>query len=251
VNPRPFIFAIPNRARIPYVLGGFLSLSLLIHLVTFYLFRVEYPPSVTIIPPPARVVVLQPDTPENRAFLQWIDASDPAMFAQPPMAPAPTEDLFAFEPSYKSRPNEPILLNPIFKHPTATYPPAIDGVALSMRMKTSGESVAPSVSPMPSTKIVYDAAIGKRLSGNLPRPEFERTNAESLIPARFLIATPSIGEKPLVFLQTSSGDETLDQDAEGFLRHLPFTRGEVEWGFVTIFWGPEILAVPKSPENPS
>jgi hypothetical protein len=251
VNPRPRTFTFSPRARISYALVGFLFLSLFIHLVTFYLLRVEYPPSVTITPPPARAVMLRPDTKENKAFLRWIDASDPAIFAQAPMAEPPAEKLSAFEPSYATR-NSELIVSGLFdtRHPV-TFPPAIDGVTLAMRMKSQNQSTTPITFSIPPTKIFFYPSIQKRLAGTLPDTEFHRTNATSLTPATFLVGTPSSGDKPLIFLQTSSGDETLDQEAEHFLRGLPFSNGEQEWGFVTFFWGPEIFAVPQSSESAS
>ncbi len=251
VNPLSWIFTLSQRARIPYVLVGFLLLSFFIHLVMFYLFRVEYPPSVTITPPPARAVMLWPDKPENRALLQWIDASDPVIFAQSPMADPPLQDLSTFEPSFATRTNEPIISGLFNTRRRVTFPPAIDGITLSMRKEKPGRSTAPPVTPIPPTNVDYDPAIEKRFSGKLPKPKFKQTMAETLMPATFLVGTPSIGEKPLVFLQTSSGDETLDQEAESYIHRLPFSRGKLEWGFVTFYWGPEIFAAPKLPENAS
>ena len=251
MNARPWILSLSRKRRIPYILFGFLLLSLFIHLITFYLFRVEYPPTITITPPPARVVILQPDLPENEAFLQWLEASDPAKLAQPPMADPPLENVFAFEPSYATRTAEPVISGQFDTRHPVSFPPAIDGFTLAMRMEKTKQSTAPPASPIPPTKIVYDPAIEKRFSRELPEPEFKRTKAESLIPATFLIGTPSIGEKPLVYLQTSSGDETLDREAESFLSQLPFSRGKLEWGFVTFYWGPEVFAEPQPPENAS
>lgn len=251
MNARPWIFPLSRKRRIPYILFGFLLLSLFIHLITFYLFRVEYPPTITITPPPARVVMLQPDRPENQAFLRWIEASDPAILAQQPMADPPLENVFAFEPSYATRRAEPVFSGLFDTRPRVKFPPAIDGFTLAMRMEQPNQSTTPPASPIPPTKVIYDPAIEKRFSGELPKPEFKRTKAESLRPATFLIGIPSIGEKPLIYLQTSSGDDTLDREAENFLGQLPFSHGDLEWGFVTFFWGPEIFAEPQSPENAS
>ncbi len=251
MNPRLWISTLSQRRKIPYIFVGFLLLSLFIHLITFYLFRVEYPPSVTITPPPARVVMLRPDQPEDRAFLQWIDASDPAALAQPPMAPPPLKDVSAFEPSYATHTTEPIISGLFETRHRVTFPPAIDGFTLSMQMKKPEQSAALPVSSMPPTKIVYDSVIRNRFSGELPKPDFRQTEAESLMPATFLVGTPSIGEKPLVFLQTSSGDETVDREAESYLRRLPYSGGKLEWGFVTFYWGPELFAKPEPPENAS
>ena len=58
---------------------AFLALSLLAHAVCFYIFQVVYPPTVTLLPPPARVALITPASEEGRTLLRWIDAEDPAV----------------------------------------------------------------------------------------------------------------------------------------------------------------------------
>src|SRR5262249_54800777 len=67
----------PGRRRI--VVVAFLALSLLAHAVCFYIFQVVYPPTITLMPPPARVALITPATEEGRTLLRWIDAEDPAL----------------------------------------------------------------------------------------------------------------------------------------------------------------------------
>src|SRR5262249_21109148 len=58
---------------------AFLALSLFAHAVCFYIFQVVYPPTVTLLPPPARVALITPASEEGRTLLRWIDAEDPAV----------------------------------------------------------------------------------------------------------------------------------------------------------------------------
>jgi hypothetical protein len=58
---------------------AFLAISLLAHAVCFYIFQVVYPPTVTLVPPPARVALITSASEEGRTLLRWIDAEDPAV----------------------------------------------------------------------------------------------------------------------------------------------------------------------------
>src|SRR5438094_1480169 len=57
----------------------FLALSLIAHALCFYIFQIVYPPTVALLPPPARVTLITPDSEEGRTLLRWIDAEDPAL----------------------------------------------------------------------------------------------------------------------------------------------------------------------------
>src|SRR5882757_956321 len=72
-----FTWDSPRRRRAAFL--AFLALSLLAHAVCFYIFQVVYPPTVTLLPPPARVALITPASEEGRTLLRWIDAEDPAL----------------------------------------------------------------------------------------------------------------------------------------------------------------------------
>src|ERR1700751_4692882 len=57
----------------------FLALSFVGHALCFYIFQIVYPPTVALLPPPARVSLITPDSEEGRTLLRWIDAEDPAV----------------------------------------------------------------------------------------------------------------------------------------------------------------------------
>src|SRR5580704_2692909 len=71
------------------LLIGFLALSFLLHAVGFYLFKIIYPPAVTVLPPPARINLIAANSEEGRTLLRWIDAEDPAL-ASATLRPAET-----------------------------------------------------------------------------------------------------------------------------------------------------------------
>src|SRR5712691_8651637 len=57
----------------------FLALSFVAHAACFYIFQIVYPPTVALLPPPARVSLITPDSEEGRTLLRWIDAEDPVL----------------------------------------------------------------------------------------------------------------------------------------------------------------------------
>src|SRR5205807_5212436 len=57
----------------------FLAISLVAHALCFYIFQIVYPPTVALLPPPARVTLITPASAEGRTLLRWIDAEDPAL----------------------------------------------------------------------------------------------------------------------------------------------------------------------------
>ncbi len=56
----------PRRRKV--AIAGFLLASAMLHALCFYLFQVVYPPTISLLPPPAQVSVIAPTTAEARAF---------------------------------------------------------------------------------------------------------------------------------------------------------------------------------------
>src|SRR5947209_11244316 len=79
VAPSPLIFSwAPPRHR-AYALIVFLIASITLHAACFYIFQIVYPPTVALLPAPARVSLISPDDSESIAFLRWVEAEDPAL----------------------------------------------------------------------------------------------------------------------------------------------------------------------------
>src|SRR5216110_4123487 len=72
-----FNWELPRERRT--AITAFLVLSLIAHALCFYIFQVVYPPSVALLPPPARISSITSATEEGRTLLRWIDAEDPAV----------------------------------------------------------------------------------------------------------------------------------------------------------------------------
>ena len=76
-EPLLFSWDSPRRRQAAFL--AFLAISLLAHAVCFYIFQIVYPPTITLLPPPARVALITPASEEGRTLLRWIDAEDPAV----------------------------------------------------------------------------------------------------------------------------------------------------------------------------
>ena len=68
------------RRRLPTVLPAFILISLLVHLATFFAFRVTYPPQATMAAPPPAVTVLDPAP--TKAIYFVADGSGGHVFAE-------------------------------------------------------------------------------------------------------------------------------------------------------------------------
>src|SRR5436305_6097118 len=77
VEPLLFSWEPPRRRRA--AITAFVALSLIAHALCFYIFQIVYPPTVALLPPPARLSLITPDSEEGRTLLRWIDAEDPAL----------------------------------------------------------------------------------------------------------------------------------------------------------------------------
>src|SRR5437868_12335773 len=75
----PLLFSWDSPERRRAMLAVFLVLSLVAHALCFYVFQIVYPTPVSVLPPPARITFITPDSEEGRTLLRWIDAEDPAV----------------------------------------------------------------------------------------------------------------------------------------------------------------------------
>ncbi|MEP7078228.1 MAG: hypothetical protein ABI795_04300, partial [Chthoniobacterales bacterium] len=60
----------PDRRR--WGLALFIATSVALHAICFYVFQITYPPTVALLPPPARVNLITPATEEGRVLLRWV-----------------------------------------------------------------------------------------------------------------------------------------------------------------------------------
>ena len=99
----PLIFQWERRSWSRWRLVPLLFLSLLAHAATFYIFQVAYTPTGSQLPPPAQVVLLALDRPENAPLARWLAMTDPALVSRP-ATPTTSQTLaalnFRYTPSY-------------------------------------------------------------------------------------------------------------------------------------------------------
>ena len=132
----------PRRRKL--AIAGFLVASVGLHAFCFLLFQVIYPPTISLLPPPARVSLIAPNSEDGRNFLHWLAAEDPALTSEtqrpadarayqlPRLSHIPS--YVAVPPSLKPLPSvaenvaEPTSLPPgmvTVKTPTAETPPVV------------------------------------------------------------------------------------------------------------------------------
>src|SRR5207244_6359100 len=75
----PLLFNWEPPRRRKMAITVFVVASFFAHALCFYVFQIVYPPTVALLPPPARVSLITPDSEEGRTLLRWIDAEDPAL----------------------------------------------------------------------------------------------------------------------------------------------------------------------------
>jgi len=239
-EPPLFSWDSPRRQRT--MLAAFLLLSLVGHALCFYIFQIVYPTPVALLPPPARVTFITPDSEEGRALLRWIDAEDPAVAFT--THPAPGARLGALPktehlPSYSTV--EPILkelppLKPNLRIPSSRPPGAVHSTA----WKTA------SVIGVAKTYISFSKELDQFGAPSLPQSGFAASNEEIPQTLRFRVAVDDLGEIRYCFPINSSGDPALDEQARLQIIRSRFSQNKqtgdkpgsaLIWGMATIEWG--------------
>jgi hypothetical protein len=251
-NDLVFRWEKPGRGK--WTLSGFLLLSLAAHAFGFYLFQIVYPPAVALLPPPGRVSLIAPDSDEARQLLRWIEAEDPALTSTTQLSPdakALALPTIQHAPSYLGR--QPALKDlppppPALRIPSAHPPGPVEKISAPSPLVTR---TAPSA-------IRFSPELDSLISPQLPELKFAASGRESPDAARFLVAVNRKGELRHCFLQASSGDAALDEQARKYLAiaRFPALRDtnserpdELVWGTATIEWGNDINS-PASPSAP-
>jgi hypothetical protein len=221
----------------------FLAISLLAHAVCFYIFQVVYPPTVTLLPPPARVALITSSSEEGRTLLRWIDAEDPAVAFtthRPPEAKLRALPKVEHVPSYHA-------LEPTLKElPTFEVDSRAPGSQPPGPAPSEHQQSAPAAAPVPTTVSFSNELDGLGFTTSPPL-KFVASTAEAPEAIRFRVAVSELGEIRYYFPMNSSGDPGLDEQARVYLARCRFSRrapGKSEmpltWGIATIEWGSDI-----------
>jgi hypothetical protein len=245
LRPESLLFSWDPPRRQSAVLASFLVLSLVTHALCFYVFQIVYPPPVALLPPPARVTFISPDSEQGRTMLRWIDAEDPAIaFTTHPPPGAKTRALPKAEhvPSYSTL--EPALkdippLKPDLRIPSSRPPGAV----------RSGSRKPVPATPAGRTLISFSKEFDQFGAPTLPRTGFVASNGETPETLRFRVAVNRLGEVRYCFAMNSSGDPALDEQARFQIVRSRFSGGggsgeqpdsPLVWGVATIQWGSDV-----------
>jgi hypothetical protein len=233
-------------------LPAFVVLSLLAHALCFYVFQIVYPTPVALLPPPARVTFIAPDSEEGRTLLRWIDAEDPAVAFTTHPAPGATAgalpntghlpSYFTVGPTLKELPT----LNPDLRIPSSRPPGAVHFVA---RKATSARGSA-------RTYISFSNELGRFGVPSLPKSEFAASNEDTPEALRFRVAINELGEIRYCLPINSSGDPALDEQARLQLVRSRFPQNRrasdrpnsvLVWGIATVQWGSDVARLQRAP----
>jgi hypothetical protein len=233
----------PHRRHLPML--GFITASFLGHAFCFYLFQIVYPPTIAILPPPARVSLVSPSSEEGRNLLRRIEAENPALaFAtqRPPESRLRTLPKVEHVPSYLA--NEPAIqqLPPLtmdLQIPSAQPPGPVPIV----------HPKPPPRSPESPPMVSFSNELAGLGPATCPQTKFTATTLEPPHVVQFRVAVNARGEIQHCFTMNSSGDPALDEQAR---QHLVLCRfaarsttenaqaASVTWGLATVDWGTDI-----------
>lgn len=245
------LFAWEPRGRRHLAIAGFLALSAAAHAFCFYLFQIVYPPTVALLPPPARVNFISNNSEEGRTLLRWVAAEDPALATTTQRSPDAKAFLLprlTHVPSYSTM--QPVLKRWLFLKPDAQSPSARPPAPVPVARTQNQPN--PFAAP---TSIVFANKSDSLGQVQSPAMKFTASTRESPQNATFLIALNQSGSVRYCFLQNSSGDSPLDEQARAYLLRSRFESGknpatsssdELRWMTVTIEWGNDV-AIPAAP----
>lgn len=246
VAPLVFSWAPPRKRRRALIV--FLVLSILLHALCFYIFQIVYPPTVALLPPPARVTLISPDDPESLALLRWVEAEDPALTTTTQRLPETKSlvlPLVQHRPSYASHQPKLKTLLPLMPADLSIPSSAAIGPVRLPRMKANASATGLA---RKTTANFADlpAALGDPVFADF---KFRLTRSDAPANARFRVAIDERGAIRFCFLIESSGDPALDEQARNFLQlsrlktkeNSPVTNGTtLFWTTATILWGNDL-----------
>lgn len=218
----------------------FITLSLLLHAFCFYLFQIIYPPSVVLVPPPARVSLISNQSEEGRALLRWLDAEDPALISTT-IRPAGSRwrDLPRLEhvPSYM---NDRTVLKQLPSLYVDLAPPSVQPPG---PVRTAPR-ILPAKPTLVATAVEFSEEIAAFGKPNFPPTKFSAATNEQPANVRFRIAVNKRGEVQYAFPLNSSGDAALDAQACAHITQTRFPdlpNDSLVWGIATVEWGSDLV----------
>jgi hypothetical protein len=256
ITPSPLIFSWAPPRRRARALIVFLIASIILHAACFYIFQIVYPPTVALLPAPARVSLISPDDSESIAFLRWVEAEDPALATTTQRPPgSKTIDLPKLQhiPSYAA--HEPKLKALPPTTPNLSIPSSAAIGPVRIPTPSSNTAIAPPIAHKTSVQFSESAdALG---TPTVPGFTFQASRMDAPANARFRVGIDGGGAMRFCFLIESSGDPALDEQGRSFLQLCRFEAKEnvasdepaLVWSVATILWGNDIT--PASSSTPA
>ena len=252
IAAEPLLFTWDSPRGQRTTLAAFLVLSLVAHALCFYVFQIVYPAPVALLPPPARITFIAPDSEEGRTLLRWIDAEDPAVAFTTHPAPGARLGLLPKAehlPSYSTI--QPILkelppLKPDLRVPSSQPPGAVH----------SGVRKTASARGSPTTVISFSSELDQFGAPSFPQSRFAASFEETPETVRFRVAVSDLGEIRYCFPINSSGDPALDEQARLQVVRSRFSQNKqtgnrpdsaLVWGMATIQWGSDVARQQQAP----
>jgi hypothetical protein len=221
-----------RKARWDLRLPVLVAISLLGHVLCFYLFHVVYPPTTSLLPPSAQVTVLDPSSPRDKSMLEWIEVNDPATISAPRFDLGLVSKLAShYKPSFSSMTPE-LKPSDASEAPVKGIPSIFSAETLIPMRRRPAATASPKMFP---SRLEIASTLHERPVVSSQALPLAWTLAE---PASFFIGVNPAGEVDFLFLRSSSGSNSLDEAAESFIRKLRFKLGShLDWGVVTLQWG--------------
>jgi hypothetical protein len=248
------VFAWEQPRRRSLAITWFLVASFVLHALCFYAFQIIYPPAVALLPPPGRVTLIAPNTEEGRVLLRWLEAEDPALasttqrpidgksLAMPTIQHAPS--YLMRQPALRDLPPSP--LDPAV--PSARPPGPVEQPQAPIQMVAK---VAPTI-------VLLSPELETLGAMQSPEMKFTAAGHDSPQAAQFRVAVNETGAVRYCFLENSSGDTALDEQARRQLALSRFSqienrKSKIEngliWGTATVEWGNDIIAPAAAAES--
>ena len=240
----------PPRSR-RRALASFIVASVVLHAFCFYVFQIIYPPTVALLPPPARVNIITPESEDGRVLLRWVEAEDPALSSttqRPPNAVALQPPEPAHIPSYAGR--QPALRELPRYEPNLTVPSARPpGPVPLARVAPAAQSVS-----VP-TRVTFEGTAPSLGDAQVRPAQFTASRNDPPQTARFRVAIDARGAVRHCFLETSSEDPALDEQARNYILRSRFAVSDTQqptaesvfrWTRATVEWGND-LTTPGKP----
>ena len=246
-----FTWEEPRRRKL--ALTGFLVASFVLHALCFYAFQIIYPPAVALLPPPGRITVIAANTEEGRGLLRWLEAEDPAL-ASTTQPPADEKSLamptIQHAPSYLMR--QPALR----EMPPAPPDPPIPSARPPAQVESFRAPIQTVAGTVP-TIVRLSPELETLGTMHGPEMKFRASGHESPSAAQFRIAVDENGAVRFCFLENSSGDAALDEQARKYLALCRFSAirkpSEIQnaflWGMAMVEWGNDIVAPSPATES--